>query len=379
MRHASPPSIVWFYDMNALRSPAGVTRHAVAMRHELARSPELLKLSLATGRIQDTENLATWETWDDLPRTELPFSTRTMLRYWWLSSWPPITAWTGQADWIYAPAELAVAKGRSKLAVTSHDIAQDLRWQPPRRKALLDRLFQTADKVFSVSPFNTSELLNAYPHLEGRVTLVPNAADEVFNTPASDQEKAGVRRELGLTNQKPYLLSVANFQPRKNLESLIRAAAMVPEVARGEMALVLIGEGSEDQTRRLQQTIQALKNPKVQIQIAGYVQGVTLRAAYASATALVFPSLCESFGIPVLEAISQGCPVALANTTGLPDVAKESGWYFDPNSEESIAATISELLADSTLREARVAAGHRIASEYRWSRSAKMAMDSLTG
>lgn len=378
MRHASPPSMVWFYDMDALRSPAGVTRHAVAMRHELARSPELLKLSLATGRIQDTENLATWETWDDLPRTELPFSTRTMLRYWWLSSWPPITAWTGQADWIYAPAELAVAKGRSKLAVTSHDIAQDLRWQPPRRKALLDRLFQTADKVFSVSPFNTSELLNAYPHLEGRVTLVPNAADEVFNTPASDQEKAGVHRELGLVNQKPYLLSVANFQPRKNLESLIRAAAMVPEVASGEMALVLIGEGSEDQTRRLQQTIQALKNPKVQIQIAGYVQGVTLRAAYASATALVFPSLCESFGIPVLEAISQGCPVALANTTGLPDVAKESGWYFDPNSEESIAATMIELLADSTLREARVAAGHRIASEYRWSRSAQMAMDSLT-
>lgn len=378
MRHASPPSMVWFYDMDALRSPAGVTRHAVAMRHELARSPELLKLSLATGRIQDTENLATWETWDDLPRTELPFSTRTMLRYWWLSSWPPITAWTGQADWIYAPAELAVAKGRSKLAVTSHDIAQDLRWQPPRRKALLDRLFQTADKVFSVSPFNTSELLNAYPHLEGRVTLVPNAADEVFNTPASDQEKASVHRELGLANQKPYLLSVANFQPRKNLESLIRAAAMVPEVARGEMALVLIGEGSEDQTRRLQQTIQALKNPKVQIQIAGYVQGVTLRAAYASATALVFPSLCESFGIPVLEAISQGCPVALANTTGLPDVAKESGWYFDPNSEESIAATMIELLADSTLREARVAAGNRIASEYRWSRSAKMVMDSLT-
>ena len=378
MRHASPPSMVWFYDMDALRSPAGVTRHAVAMRHELARSPELLKLSLATGRIQDTENLATWETWDDLPRTELPFSTRTMLRYWWLSSWPPITAWTGQADWIYAPAELAVAKGRSKLAVTSHDIAQDLRWQPPRRKALLDRLFQTADKVFSVSPFNTSELLNAYPHLEGRVTLVPNAADEVFNTLASDQEKASVHRELGLANQKPYLLSVANFQPRKNLESLIRAAAMVPEVARGEMALVLIGEGSEDQTRRLQQTIHALKNPKVQIQIAGYVQGVTLRAAYASATALVFPSLCESFGIPVLEAISQGCPVALANTTGLPDVAKESGWYFDPNSEESIAATMIELLANSTLREARVAAGHRIASEYRWSRSAKMVMDSLT-
>jgi alpha-1,3-rhamnosyl/mannosyltransferase len=173
-------------------------------------------------------------------------------------------------------------------------------------------------------------------------------------------------------------LSVANFQPRKNLESLIRAASLVPEVARGEMAVVLIGEGSEDQTRRLKQTIQALKNPKVQIQIAGYVQGVTLRAAYASASALVFPSLCESFGIPVLEAVSQGCPVALANTTGLPDVAKDSGWYFDPTSEEAIAATISELLANQTVRETRVAAGHRIAAEYRWSRSAKLVMDSLT-
>ena len=377
MPNALPPSMVWFYDMDALRSPAGVTRHAVAMRKELSKFSAQVRLSLATGRIQDPDNLATWETWDDLPRIELPCSTRTMLRYWWLSSWPPLTAWTGQADWIYAPAELAVAKGHAKLAVTSHDIAQDLRWQPPRRKALLDKLFQVADKVFSVSPYNTSELLNAYPHLDGRVALVPNAADDLFHTPASEEEKVSVKKQLGVPEHKPYLLSVANFQPRTNLEMLIRASAMVPEVASGEMAVVLVGEGAEDQTRRLNQTIIALKNPKVQIQMAGYLQGSALRAAYAAAAALVFPSLCESFGIPVLEAISQGCPVALANTTGLPDVAKDSGWYFHPDSAESIASTISNLLADTQLREARIAAGLEISRHYRWNNSARMVLDSL--
>lgn len=372
-----PLSLAWFYDMDALRSPAGVTRHALAMRFELAKMPEQVKLQLATGRIREPDNLATWETWDDLPRRELPLTTRHMLRYWRLCDWPPLTTWTGPVDWIYTPAEMLVSKGKSRLAVTSHDILQDLKWQPPRRRALLDKLFQAADHVFSVSHFNTIELLKAYPRLEGRISVVPNAADDLFYSKATEEERRLIRQQLGLGAETRFLLSVANFQPRKNLDRLIQAVSRLKEVASGEMAVVLVGEGSEQETRRLVETIQKMRSPKMKIQLAGYLQGISLRAAFAEAQALVFPSLCESFGIPVLEAMSQGCPLALADSTGLPEVAREAGWYFDPTSEEAIAASIRQIIDDSKIRDERIRAGEAIFQEFSWRKSAEIVVNSL--
>ena len=74
----------------------------------------------------------------------------------------------------------------------------------------------------------------------------------------------------------------------------------------------------------------AAAGPRVLIRMPGYRQGHDLRAIYAEATALVFPSLCESFGIPAVEAMAQGLPVALADSTALPEIGGEAGWYFDP-------------------------------------------------
>ena len=373
----SPPRLVWFYSTDALRAPAGVSRHALAMRLSLAHYPDRASLALATGRIGDPDSLALWESWDDLPRFELPLSTRHMLRFWRNCPWPPLTAWTGPADWIFAPAEFPVAKGRAKLAVTSHDVAQDLRWQPPRRRQLLDRVFSQVDKVISVSQFNTGQLLEAFPYLTSRVATVPNAADDYFHEPAKPEERASVREQLGLKGHVPFLLSVANLQPRKNLERLIRAMGRIPAVMAGDLALIVIGEGAEDQVANLAAAIRDLKAPKARIVLAGYVQGPTLRAAYAEAAALVFPSLCESFGIPVLEAMTQGCPVALADSTCLPEVGGSAGWYFDPTSEEAIAGTVVELLRDDALRADRAAEGRRIAAGYRWDNSARMVLDAL--
>ena len=377
MPPVTPPSMVWFYCMDALRAPAGVSRHALAMRLELCRHPERVRLKLATGRIAETDSLALWESWDDLPRFELPLATRHMLRYWRNVPWPPVTMWTGAADWVFAPAEFAVAKGKARLAVTSHDIAQDLRWQPPRRRQLLDRVFAQADQVISVSNFNTGELLEAFPYLTSRVATVPNAADDFFHEPATEEERSVVRGHFGLRPEVPYLLSVANLQPRKNLDRLIRASVRIPGVTTGELALVIIGEGAEDEIDRLTAAIRDLNAPKARIVLTGYVQGPILRAAYAEATALVFPSLCESFGIPALEAMTQGCPVALANSTCLPEVGGKAGWYFDPNSEEAIAQAVIDLMRDDATRAARVAEGRRIAAGYRWERSGRMILDAL--
>ena len=83
------------------------------------------------------------------------------------------------------------------------------------------------------------------PACRDRVAYVPNGADDLFFEPVTDNDRARVRADLGLPERVPYLLSVANFQKRKNLVRLIHAAARLPEVAAGDLALVLIGTGAE--------------------------------------------------------------------------------------------------------------------------------------
>jgi glycosyltransferase involved in cell wall biosynthesis len=194
---------------------------------------------------------------------------------------------------------------------------------------------------------------------------VPNAAEDLFFEPATTQERLQVRADLGLPAGVPYLLSVANFQPRKNLIRLIRAAAALPEVAAGELALVLLGTGAEDEARPLRKAIGEIGG-RALIRMPGYRQGKVLRAAYSESTALVFPSLCESFGIPVVEAMAQGIPAALADSTAMPEIAGAAGWYFNPESETAITAAIRSLLDHSDERARRVALGRTIALRYRW-------------
>ena len=283
----------------------------------------------------------------------------------------------GAADWVYCPAEYSVATRHARRAVTSHDVLQTLRFQPSAQRERIARVFAQADLILSVSHFNTRQLVTAFPECADRVAYVPNAADDLFFEPPTPRERQQVRDYLGLPAGVPYLLSVANFQPRKNLPRLIEAAADLREVAGGELALVLLGTGDEVEAGRIRQSI-ATAGRRAIVRMPGYRQGNALRAIYAEAAALVFPSLCESFGIPVVEAMAQGTPVVLADSTGLPEIGGEAGWYFNPESKSSITEAMRAMLEARKSAPAAVLWDCAIASEYRWQKSSELLVQALT-
>lgn len=367
--------VALIYDMDACKNPTGVTRHAMAGLRGLAKRPDVA-LRAVSGRIREPDGLAFWEDLATLPRREMPLRTRDMLRLWRMISWPPVECWTGPVDWVYAPAEYDVPTKRAKRAVTSHDILQDLTIGGPRRRDRLARTFGRADLILSVSHFNTARLLEAFPEVRDRVAYVPNAADDLFFEPPSDGERSLARADLGLPPGVPYLLSVASFQARKNLVQLVRSAGRLPEVARGELALVLLGAGTDAEADAIRRAIADLPRSAI-VRMPGYRQGRALRAAYAEATALVFPSTCESFGIPAVEAMACGCPVALADTTALPEIGGDAGWYFNPEHDEAITSLLRDLLDSSDERARRRDRGREIAAGYRWDAAISLLAASL--
>jgi alpha-1,3-rhamnosyl/mannosyltransferase len=360
----SPIRVVMVYNMDACHGPTGVTRHALAQLERLASRPDVA-LRLISGRMTEPDGRAYWNSLADLPRRELFLRTRDLLRWWRLQPWPSIETIAGPADWVYSPAEYLVPSRKARRAVTSHDVLQNIRFGPPKSRDMMAAAFQKADLILSVSDFNTRRLVESFPDCEDRIAQVPNAAEDLFFEACGPGEREAVHHDLGLPAGMPYLLSVANFQPRKNLIRLIRAASALREVASGEMALVLLGTGDPDEFRPLREAIAAV-GPKAIIRLPGYRQGEPLRAAYAEATALVFPSLCESFGIPVVEAMAQGVPVALADSTALPEIGGPAGWYFPPEDESAITETLRDLLDRPLERARRIELGLSVASRYRW-------------
>jgi glycosyltransferase involved in cell wall biosynthesis len=373
--HKTLLRVAWFYDMNACRSPTGVTRHALGQLDQLARRADVA-LTVVSGRISEPDGLAYWERLDGLRRRELPISTRNALRLWRLLGGPSLKWKTGALDWVYCPSELFVPTRKAKLAVTSHDVLQDVRFGGPRREALLAKVFNQADLILSVSHFNTAKLVEMYPGCRDKVAFVPNAAEEIFFGQATAQERANIRADLGLPPGLPYLISVASFQARKNLVRLVRAAGRLREVACGELGVVLLGDGADAEARPIREAIAEL-GPKAVVKLPGYRQGRALLAAYAEATALVFPSTCESFGIPAVEAMAQRIPVALADSTALPEIGGEAGWYFNPTDEDAMTGSLREILDRPDERARKVEIGQTLAEKFRWAAANELLVTAL--
>jgi len=180
-------------------------------------------------------------------------------------------------------------------------------------------------------------------------------------TPVDERE---VRRRLELPDG-PLILTVSAKRPHKNLERLIQAVGSLPDP---RPTLVVPGYPTpfEAELKQLAEAVAAGN-----VRFSGWVDDDLLDGLYRAATCFVLPSLAEGFGLPVLEAMLRGTPVACSDTSSLPEVAGDAAVYFDPEDTVAITAALKRLLSEPELRERLSKAGREQARRFSWEATAR--------
>jgi len=237
---------------------------------------------------------------------------------------------------------------------------------------IIRRLDASRDYVICNSEFTQRDFCELAQFPAERVTVAPLAAAAAFS-PVLDPARIESLREKYQLGTAPYLLSVANPQPRKNLITAIHAMRILAEALPDwDGRLVLAGNakagwGSEEIDALLEST------PKLaaRIQRIGPADEADLPALYSGALAFVFPSTYEGFGLPVLEAMGCGVPVVCSNTTSLPEVAGSAALMVDPLDAAGFAEALQRLIQQPELRARLATAGRERAASFTWSRTAE--------
>jgi glycosyltransferase involved in cell wall biosynthesis len=232
---------------------------------------------------------------------------------------------------------------------------------------LIPRLARRARRVITVSRFSAIRLAELYRIDIGKIAVIYNGVDARFR-PAPADQIAALRQRLKLPER--YVLSVGSIEPRKNLRRLLAAwERMKP--ATMNVGLVLAGGGMpifrHASIDRLPQGVQ----------LVGYVDDADLPTLYSGATAFMYPSLYEGFGLTVLEAMACGTPVICSQTTSLPEVAGDAALQVDPLDVDQIASVTAQLVSDDALCCQLRERGLQRAAQFTWEASATATANEL--
>ncbi len=224
-----------------------------------------------------------------------------------------------------------------------------------------------SNRVAAVSEFTAKELLQYYPWLEGRVSVVPNGVKNVDHQSPEDRDRQIVSQKFNIKGN--YLLYVGNIEPRKNLLSLLEAYEKLPKRIRNTQALILVGGDGWRNEEILTRIAHLRKNGENVQKISQSVSDNDLPALYRNASAVMLVSSYEGFGMTPLEAMSFGTPVIVSDIPAIREVVDDAGLYVNPNKIQDISDKIGTLVSDEKLRSRMITLGYTRANQFSWKRS----------
>ena len=317
------------------------------------------------------------------PRMQLHFVHRPPIGSRWVRvlheqvEIPRLAALAGCAL-VHSFGNVAVMRSGTRNVVTVHDLKPYERnehtWPSARDlyvRTFLPASLRRSDAVLPISRFTANAIQTRF-RIEGKkIITVPNIVDDRFHR-STEGEISGLRELRHLPAN--FWLYVANFYPHKNHQNLVLAYHQYRRQRRSEAwPLVLCGSPMLEHGR-----IQGLVSRLGLEENVHFISGVSdaeMPTLYSTASALVFPSKYEGFGIPLLEAMACACPIAASEIPAVRELVAEHAIYFQPQSVESIAEAMSHLQQDAARRAALAEGGQKTAERYRDSAVIELLMD----
>jgi len=234
-------------------------------------------------------------------------------------------------------------------------------------KRYTPKFLTKAISVATVSEFSRQDIITQYKTDATKIDVVFNGVKEIFQ-PVSDEDKAATKNKY--TDGKEYFVYAGAIHPRKNLMNLLKAFSVFKKRQQTNMKLVLAGRLAW----KYESFKEKLKSFKYRndVVMTGYVDDKELFQLIGSAYGMVYPSLLEGFGVPVLEAMQCDVPVITSANSSMQEIAKDAALYVDANSHNNIADKMMLLYKDENLRKELILKGRQIAKQYNWDKTADL-------
>ena len=306
-------------------------------------------------------------------------SFNTLQRLQWENVTLPGSVRRDKIDLLHVPAFASAFLKPCRLILTVHDIAgmrfrNQLGWASTFYWGKwLPHVCKHADQIIAVSSYTKKDLVEHLRIPEQRIRVIHPSGHETFSADFLQDKIEIVKRGLGIRNR--YFLFVGTLEPRKNLDRILEAFKIFSGSNSDEFQLVLVG--SKDFAHGQYTKILAEKHAlgTDTIIAAGFLDHESLNALYCGAQALLFPSLYEGFGIPILEAMAAGCPVLTSNITSTPEVAGNAAVLVDPYCVEAITQGMNDLASQESLRQDLKQKGFKRIRNFSWKKAARETLD----
>jgi glycosyltransferase involved in cell wall biosynthesis len=297
-----------------------------------------------------------------------PPARHPLLWKWWYDVKLPPVLKKIRADVFLSPDGFCSLTTRVPQCVVVHDLGFLHYGQGYKKSHLFfykrytPRFLKKAKSIATVSHFSKNDLVKTYQTPEEKISVVYNGVKDVFQ-PLAYEAQAVVKETY--TEGKEYFIYVGAIHPRKNLVHLLKAFSFFKKRQKSNMKLVLAGRLAWKNDAFLE----LLKTYKYRndVVLLHYVEDETsLAQLVASAYAMVYPSLFEGFGVPVVEAMRCGVPVLTSKGSAMEEITEGAALYFDPANMSDIAEQLMVIYKDERLRAKLIEQGTAVAQQYTW-------------
>ncbi|MCP4642132.1 MAG: glycosyltransferase family 4 protein [bacterium] len=310
-----------------------------------------------------------------IPYRRIPVPARVMYRLWDMFPRPAVDSFLGGVDVYHATNYYLPPCKHARTVLTIYDLAFLARPELASPKIvgpfsrLVRRFARRADAVVACSEQTKKDIVRLLDVPEDRVSVVYGAVDDSVAAVEPSEARDRLREQYGIDS--PYILFVGTLEPRKNIPTLVEAFAKLAKELPHQLVLVGgLGWNTEPILRAIE-----TGGCRDRIVRPGYVPAEDLPLFYSGADVLALPSHYEGFGLPLLEAMTCGCPVVAANNSSIPEVVGDAALMHDADDAAGLANALRRVLTEDSLADALRERGRARALEFTWLRAAEQTMD----